>query len=70
MRVKLSDITKYSKGTQINGDELIEDVATGLKELFDKEKRDKISYVEKTIITGSGAENIRDAIKYCAYKNV
>ena len=25
MRVKLSDITKYSKGTQINGDELIED---------------------------------------------
>lgn len=52
------------------GDELIEDVATGLKELFDKEKREKISHVEKTIITGSGAENIRDAIKYCAYKNV
>ena len=27
MRVKLSDITKYSKGSQINGDDLVDDGA-------------------------------------------
>ncbi|MBO4808926.1 MAG: UDP-2,4-diacetamido-2,4,6-trideoxy-beta-L-altropyranose hydrolase [Lachnospiraceae bacterium] len=52
------------------GEELIDDIASSVKELFDKERRENISRVEKSIITGSGAENIRDAIKYCAYKNV